>query len=617
MLSALATACPDTPSESATEARGSTTDSSITEMEPTTTLPTTTGASEVPPEACFDPPAPPVPKPVVVFPDFNRDETFSVDPFANACPGAFVSFPELLPESKVPFSARLYRPAEDDGVSWPIGQFDLLVFSHGNKQDGVFYEGIFPREISDGLFPFLARHGFLVASIVGDGNTAEYTRGFRLTCLAEALLVTGVEWPGTSRLNERYALGGHSNGGLGAFVAAVRIGASNSLTALNAKPLVALSALAPKRIDPDAFPVHSELLLIGDVPDYVVLQGSGDGDTVAAAFTNYDRVLPALSPDGNVESAPAKALIWAYDVEHSEYGGRSEADCVASDKGIALAQAYLAGFLIESFYKSPIGQSVFFAPGSPVVLPQVSVPAFWSDFGGVAQVFGSSSQRVDTALGFRGRVLDGFENQDSALSDSFLTVSNDFASFAEHVLSQELEVDGFSLESTHSNGRAAIFQWTDQDKISWDLDLDTRVALASATSLTFRGGAFAAATLEAPMQCEIIAGEVPEIILIAEDDNETVSLPLAPYGRLALPDARSETPCDGVIEPTACPSWDVMQTTFRVPLSDLCGLSDTFVVAKMKKLTLRFDGPGERGAFFLDDLELHSVPGEPQVSCKC
>lgn len=51
VLSALATACPDTPSESATETTGSTTDSTITETEPTTTLPTTTGASEVPPEA--------------------------------------------------------------------------------------------------------------------------------------------------------------------------------------------------------------------------------------------------------------------------------------------------------------------------------------------------------------------------------------------------------------------------------------------------------------------------------------------------------------------------------------------------------------------------------------
>lgn len=320
------------------------------DVDTTVGIPTTsTGGStdttgDVPPEVCFDPPPPPAPTPVPMFDNVSLDEQFvildaDIEPF-DRCPETVTRFPAVLDD--VEMEVIIYRPAEGDReMSWPDGTFNFIPFTHGNGQDGQYYPA---------LHTYLAQRGFVVASITNDGDADPIVRTPRLLCMTEALLDGTVEWTGSGKLNGRFALTGHSTGGLGAFLA-------------------------------------------------------------------------------------AKAI------------------------------------------------------------------------------------------------------------------------------------------------RGAAVDVVDTD------------------------------------QCDEVVGELPVVSLIVSDGvNPDVIVDLSPFGRQALPEARLESVCTG-LPSLGCAALENMQTTFRINLQDLCVMSDSLSLSNVKRLGIRFDGPG--GILFLDDFDIRTVPGEPDVACRC
>lgn len=325
---------------------GSTTKSTTgvgTTSEGTTGVGTT---GEVPPEACVEPPSPPPALPVPLFDETSSTETIVLDLLDSRCPETFGLFPDLVPNF---LRARFYLPWEMGGL--PLGLFPLVVFTHGNSQAGDKYPEI--------LEP-LARNGFVVASIVQDGNTSSNARRVRLLCLAEALLDENEPWIGSGRLNGNYAVTGHSTGGLGAFLAAATI--VNNPNLLEGHTLVSVAAIAPNSIPPED---QDALSLAEGAPPYFVLQGTGDGDTSGGAFSTYDSVLAVLA-GASVLEAPEKALVWAYNVEHNEYGGGGPLPGLLDyTEGSCASQRVLGGVLASYILsRSSVSGVVFWCAAS-------------------------------------------------------------------------------------------------------------------------------------------------------------------------------------------------------------------------------------------------------------
>jgi hypothetical protein len=561
-----------------------------------------TGGPEVPPGACVNPPPPPAPVRVPSFPeDPDSTEVVTVvDEFGNAfCPETVAlaaALPMLvtLPDD---LRALIHRPTVAGG-GWPAGTFNLVSFSHGNGQDGDNY---------DELFVDLAQRGFVVASIVGDGDVTDdgTARAPRILCVAEALLHGNVAWSGSGHLNGRYAITGHSTGGHGAFDAARFALATPGFLA--AEELVAVATIAPNAIDP------GEGAVLGPgAPPYFVMQGTGDTDTVGAAPSHYDSVVPTLS-GASVTSAPGKVMVWAFDVEHSEYGGHAGGGCPTTAKGVALGTTYFNGFLTATFYNDPTSLDLFFSSAAgmptPVITPAVSNPALWpTSPENEPQIYGTSSVRVDPAAGYASTMIDGFENGDPAMSDTGLEVV-----VAEPGMVQESDVASF-FDALHI-ANAAVIGWEPSNEIRWETDLDVRTALAGATTLTFRAGAAVDIVEPAPV-CMGVQGGLPTITLIVSDGQQPdVEIDLAPYGRATLPEARDEQSICA-LGGGGCHAWELMQTTVRVPLGVLC--DQGVVLSELQEIGLRFDGGGDTPrVLLLDDVEIRAIPGEPDIPVEC
>lgn len=240
----------------------------------------------------------------------------------------------------------------------------------------------------------------------------------------------------------------------------------------------------------------------------------------------------------------------------------------------------------------------------PLVTPDVADPTFWPDFNGQPQLFGTSSQRISASEGSRAYLVDGFSNGMESLSDGGLAVVSSRPDLYEETnLSQ---FDNFHI------ARAAEVRWVGGDSLTWTLDTEARTALAGATSLTFRAGV--AVDVVDPNGCIGVDGEAPELALRVSDLENDVVIDLAQYGRLSLPEARDETVCNGE-QSDGCHAWDVMQTTYRVPLADICSQNPQLFLSEIRDLSLEFSGI--RGVLIFDDVQLNSIPGEPAVSCRC
>lgn len=592
ILALLGAGCPDDGGATGdTATAGDSTTGTITDTSAPTSgtdsTPTTNDTDTVPVGACDDPPPPPPPLEVPTFNEpVDSAETISLDLADNPCPKTFSAFLDQVPDF---LNARIYRPSS--GGLLPPGEFPLLIFMHGNGQLGERYAPI--------LEP-LAQRGFIVASIFGDPSTTPKGRRSRLLCLAEALLDENAGWSGVGRLNGRYAFVGHSTGGLGAFAAAVTIAHGSEILA--GHDLVAAAAIAPNGIPDVDVP---EFFISGpNAPGYFVLQGTRDGDTSGGAFSSYDRVLADLL-GAQVLGTPRKALVWAYRVEHNEYGGHTDKACAPTMRAVALVNQYMKGFLLSEFYQDPESLALFFGIASPKITPEVSIPDFWADFAGLPQIYGTSVQKVDPPLGFETYLLDGFENGDRTKSDGGLNIT-----LSENAFYDEVPASTGDLDNRH-HANVGVFRWANGDSISWSLDLEAQTQLAGATSLTFRIGA--AVSVVDQTACSEVDGALPNLSLTLSDAGDQYSLNLAPYGRMALPEAGFEVECGG--QGDGCHAWDVMQTTFRVPLADFCVDNPDLFLSRIREIRLSFSGSG--GFVLFDDVAIHAIPGEAMVECRC
>ena len=346
---------------------------------------------------CEDPvPDPPTPSPIPNV-QLAATEQVVLDLAEDPCPqteARFNSIPNTL-------RAIMFVPSDNSE-----GPYDLMVFSHGNLQEGNRY--------SETLTP-LAESGVVVASIAFDGNVGDdgsISRRTRLLCVAEALLYDRVQWDGRVNLTNRFVIGGHSTGGRGAF------GAAQALTEDPAYMpefnLTAVAAIAPNDVEAEEPP---DVLEGG--PAYIVLQGTRDGDTSGAAPSHYDSVVATGGPA--VTFAPRKAMIWAYGFEHNEFGGHGDdpmnTECPTTERGRALFRYYINGFVLGILNEDSDRLARFFSPFSPQIEDEV-VQDYWADFGDEPQIYGTSSERVDGNLGYESFVIDGFENGDLATADS-------------------------------------------------------------------------------------------------------------------------------------------------------------------------------------------------------
>jgi len=550
-----------------------------------------TGEPEVPEEACVEPPLPPSSIPVPSFIETYDNEVFNIvsgpeEEWIALCPKTVAHFELEVDELPRPLEVQITRPGSP--MEFPPGNFPLVVFSHGNGQNGQNYNE---------LFKDFAQKGFIVASIINDGDVDSpgESRAHNLLCMAEALLDSNVTWTGTGRLDGRYVLAGHSTGGYGAVFAADSV--MNNPDILVEHDFSSIAAIAPNRIS-----TTSSLSLSPNTPPFFVIQGTGDGDTIGAAFSIYDRVLADILAGGVIDLAPRKVLVWAYDVEHNRYGGT---DFCSSEKGTALVTTYLTGFLLAALYQDPASLDLFFPSeaASPEIPSTVDDPSFWVPFEGVPQVYGTSQREVSPNTGFEALIIDGFEDDDINLSDAGLEV------IPSHPALYHIETVNWHRTN------AAVVEWQDGDTLTWKLDFDTRVALAGATSLSFRGGAVA--EIENEDECLGSVGNLPMLSITFTIDGVPYGpIDLSPYGRSALPDTRPDSSCvNGITKP--CDNPDVMQTTFRLPLKEFCNISSEISLSEVDEITINFNGASNNDIFFLDDLIIHRVPGEPGVMCRC
>jgi hypothetical protein len=381
--------------------------------------------------------------------------------------------------------------------------------------------------------------------------------------------------------------------------------------------LVGVLSLAPAEVNSDA-----GLIAGSDGPFFLILQGSGDGDTTGQGFSLYDQILPIEVGSTTTEAAP-KALVWAYGVKHSNWGGIAQSvgsspECKPTEKAIALIEAYVGDFIEAAVYGVAEAKSTFFGVEQPTpkILDEVTDVALWPDYGGVPQVYGMSSQLVDPVNGYTSWPIDRFENGSDLTSDSGLSVSPNFRSFEEQINGGDPLVVNYHSTIVALAELNPVDDTMLPDSMEWCLSCAAREALAGGTSLTFRIG------FERDEVAECVGEEfsLPKIELVLEDQLGEISrVDISDYGRLALPDTRpAADECSGVGDP--CQTYSSMQATVRVPLADLCQNGTALDSVSRMRLEFFSVNPIENGfgtLIIYDDLEIHRVPGEPEVSCRC
>jgi len=424
--------------------------------------------------------------------------------------------------------------------------------------------------------------------------------------MAEAVLNGAVDWVGNNHLTGEYILAGHSTGGLGAHLAVRQVLMDDLIPQANLLGSIAIAPVAPE---------PGETISTTKPIFFLTMMGSGDGDPSGAAFAHFDAVRgPEVA--GKVSGMPRKALIWPYNVGHTNWGGVGLVGCQASAKAIALMDAYVGAFLGATFYENSASLNVFFSAEEPTpIIPQGVANAPWPEFGGEAHVFGTSSQSVTADSASGAWVIDGFENNDPHLSDSGLAVTIGAMLFQEAPNGGSPLFDNSHFSRVGAVNISADPTGTSLQRIRWELSCPAREALTGATTLTFHIGFHREVE---PVSCVGEEYELPDIDLVIETlDAPPVRLNIAPFARLALPDARDENdePCTIPGTADGCHAYDSMQATVRVPLGVACkaGVS----LADVTHLGLEFSANKDGTLLILDDFEIRRTPGEPNVECRC
>jgi len=378
--------------------------------------------------------------------------------------------------------------------------------------------------------------------------------------------------------------------------------------------LLGVLSIAPGQTAADKF-----VEVGSDGPFFLIIQGSGDGDSTAAAPSLYDNVL-AVEVEGETQGAARKALVWANNVEHSDWGGQAAQlrECMPTTKALALLEAYVGGFIEASIYDDPDALALFFdaTQPTPVIPPSIADPVLWPEYDGEARVYGNSSHWVNPSAGYESWAIDRFENIDALTSDSGLSARATFSMF------DEQPSGGPPLLFNTHNTTVGIAELTFDpdgdfvDSMEWCLSCEVREALVRATTLTFRLG------FERDEVADCVGEEypLPGVRLVVEDDEgNTAAVDVAEHARLALPDTREAfDECSGAADSCRTNSW--LQATVRVPVDELCQTGITLESVHRLRIEFSSPNPVEQGLGTLvifDDVELHRVPGEPTVSCRC
>lgn len=396
----------------------------------------------------------------------------------------------------------------------------------------------------------------------------------------------------------------NSQGGRAALLAAKHLLQGNFQTSAPLE-LAGVLSLAPAVVMPDES-------LIADTasPFFLIIQGSGDGDTTGAAFALYDQILPTeVVPETFV--APPKALVWAYGVDHSDWGGQL---CSETPRAIALMESYIGDFIEASVYDDLDAWSTFFHASQPTPLLRMPAadPVLWDDYNDEPQIYGTSSQRVDPADGYQSWVVDRFENMNLDISDSGLDVQWSFRMYDQQANGGEPLVINTHLTSV----AVADLAENEVGFMEWCLSCEATEALAGSTSLAFRIG------FERDEVGDCVGEDfpLPEISLIIETDSgEQAEVDVQQYARLALPDTLvALDDCTNTADP--CETYSSMQATVRIPTQSLC--QEGIVLGAVSRIRLEFLSPNpvENGFGTIeihDDLEIRRSPGGPPVDCRC
>lgn len=280
-----------------------------------------------------------------------------------------------------------------------------------------------------------------------------------------------------------------------------------------------------------------------------------------------------------------------------------------------MLDTYAGAFVELAFY----GQAadVFFPVdgGTPRISNAVA-QAPWPTFG-EAKVFGTSSERVTSELGYHSFLVDGFENANIDVSDSGLVTAITGMSLEESPSGAGALMDNFHMTRV---GLAVLTQDAAGEfssSVSWRLSCEALEALVESTSVTFRFGIQRTITNEDP--CEGEAVDLPEVRMFITTPSGRVDVDVGAFSRIELPDARLES---GVICNAAgagaappCRAFGSMQATIRIPTDFFCESGITLDQAT--HIGVEFSSADEGRAVIIDDVEFKRIPGQPGVSCRC
>ncbi|NVB39347.1 hypothetical protein G6O69_16005 [Pseudenhygromyxa sp. WMMC2535] len=222
------------------------------------------------------------------------------------------------------FESVIVRPAVDAEGSWPAQALPVAVLTHGASQD--------PADYYD-LLEHVAANGVVIAAFDGTPGRDITFRANRLLVYLECLRG---EWPEAARLEDRYALIGHSRGGAAVALAAEAIADGIAGEGVEVEAIV---ALAPTRTGQRA-------LSPAATPAYFTLQGARDPETPGASLAWFD-----LARAGDPERV--NALAWIHGATHQRFhqgllaAGSGELEASLDAEGHwSVARAYIGGFLM-------------------------------------------------------------------------------------------------------------------------------------------------------------------------------------------------------------------------------------------------------------------------------
>ncbi|MCH9683954.1 MAG: alpha/beta hydrolase [Deltaproteobacteria bacterium] len=244
---------------------------------------------------------------------------------------------------------------------WPPTKVPLVIFSPGASQHYNAYDSLLEHLASQG-FAAMSVDVFQLGSSVR--RRSEYTRCALRHIANDAILSAHIDL-------EQIVVMGHSRGGEAAVMTANRL--AESTNALEASMDVdAVVGLAPASqchnkvsscgfndVDGNPLPITDQQDIIASTSlrddaaeAFLVLQGSRDDDVdgqsltlFELASTEYPADQPWANPfDPNVE-VMRKAMVWAFDVPHHQFGGTGGFGGGPMGNGALLSRAYVGAFL--------------------------------------------------------------------------------------------------------------------------------------------------------------------------------------------------------------------------------------------------------------------------------